>query len=262
MKKVLFLICFFVISSNLFSQSVYTLDLSRDIVISALSVGMFITPFFINDDQEIPTNLNRNDVNVFDRWLMFPFNRGFQNARIPLMMVYNSSIIIPPLILSWGNLRGNFDVWLTYGVMFTQAFFFTYGTKELIGRTVNRYRPYLYFDEPYNFPMLDSRFNRSFPSGGTAVSFMPAAFLSVTFAQEFPNSRWKTPVIIGSFTLASVVGATRIFSGDHFLTDVLAGAVIGTFYGWLIPTLHRRNSIENRISFNFTGNGMILTLKY
>jgi len=261
-KKILFFVLIFFICFNLHSQSVFTLDLRNDLVISAFSVGMFITPFFISDEQEIPTNLNRNDVNAFDRWLMFPFNSGFQNARIPLMIIYNSSIIIPPLILSWGNLKGNFDVWLTYGVMFTQAFLFTYGTKELIGRTVNRYRPYLYFDEPYNFPMLDGRFNRSFPSGGTAVAFLPASFLSVTFSQEFPESRWRIPVIAGSFALASVVGATRILSGDHFLTDVIAGAAIGTFFGWLIPTLHKRNNEENRLSFNLTGNGIIMTLKF
>ena len=71
---------------------------------------------------------------------------------------------------------------------------------------------------------------------------MPAAFLSTTFSQEFPESRWKIPVIIGSFTLSSFVGVTRILSGDHFLTDVLAGAAIGSLYGWLIPTLHKRNS--------------------
>jgi undecaprenyl-diphosphatase len=237
------------------------LDLRKDIVISALSIGMFVAPFFINDDQEIPYNLRKNDVNAFDRSLMFPFNRSFHIARIPLMMIYNSSIIIPPLILSWGNFRENLDVWLTYSVMFTQAFFFTFGTKELIGRIVNRYRPYLYFDGN-NFPMLDERFNRSFPSGGTAVAFMPATFLSVAFSQEFPESRWRIPVILSSFTLASVVGATRIFAGEHFLTDVLAGAAIGVFYGWLIPTLHRRNNEGNEFAFNFTGNGLVMTLRF
>ena len=262
MKRILFLFYFFINCSNLFSQSVYTLDLKKDIVISALSVGMYVTPFFINDDQEIPTNLNRNDVNAFDRWLMYPYNHGLQIARIPLMIVYNASIIIPPIILSWEDKKINFGTWLTYGVMFTQAFLFTYGTKEIIGRSINRHRPYLYFDEAYNFPMLDGRFSRSFPSGGTAVSFMPAAFLSVTFSQEFPESRWRIPVIVGSFTLASVVGATRIFAGDHFLTDVLAGAAIGAFYGWLIPTLHKKNNMENGFSYNFTGNGIIMTLKY
>lgn len=266
MKKILILFGLFFICFKLYPQSVYTsvytLDLRNDIIISTLSISMFVAPFFINDDQEIPTSLNRNDVNVFDRWLMFPFNRSFQNARIPLMIIYNSSIIIPPLILTRGNLIGYFDVWLTYGVMFTQAFLFTYGTTELVKRLVNRKRPYLYFNEPYNLPMLDDRFNRSFPSGGTAVAFLPAAFLSVTFSQEFPESRWRIPVIVGSFTLASVVGATRILSGDHFLTDVLAGAAIGTLYGWLIPTLHRRRSEENGLSLNFTGNGIIMTLRY
>ena len=261
MKKIWFLVLLLGIYSNLYSQSVYNLDLKNDIIISTLALGIFIPPFFINDDQEIPTNLNINDVNAFDRWLMFPFNRGFQNVRLPLMMIYNSSIIIPPLLLSLESQNFNFDVWLTYGVMFSQAFFFTYGTKELIGRLINRDRPYLYFDEPYNFSITDGRHNRSFPSGGTAVSFMPAAFLSTTFSQEFPESRWRIPVIIGSFTLSSFVGVTRILSGDHFLTDVLAGAAIGTLYGWLIPTLHR-NRNENGLSFNFTGNGIIMTLNY
>jgi membrane-associated phospholipid phosphatase len=262
MKKKLFLFCCFFISFNLYSQSVYTLDLKKDIVISTLSLGMFIPPLFINDHQDIPTNLDKNDVIAFDRWLMFPFNKGFQTARIPLMIVYNSSIIIPPLLISLGNQAVNFDVWLTYGVMFTQAFLFTYGTKEMIGRLVNRDRPYLYFDEAYNFSITDGRHNRSFPSGGTAVSFMPATFLSVTFAHEFPESRWKIPVIVGSFTLSSFVGATRILAGDHFLSDVLIGAAIGSLYGWLIPTLHKINNDENGVSFNFTGNGIIMAIKY
>jgi undecaprenyl-diphosphatase len=260
-KKLAFLLCLFIIGLNLYSQSIYTLDIRRDIVISTLSIGVFVTPFFISDDHDIPTDLNRRDVNIFDRWSMFPFNHGFQLARIPLMIVYNTSIIVPPLILSWMDQSANFDVWLTYGVMFTQAIFLTYGTKEIIGRSVNRYRPYLYFDGSYNFPMLDGRSNRSFPSGGAAVSFMPATFLSVTFSQEFPCSRWRIPVIVGSYTLASVVGATRILSGDHFLTDVLAGAAIGSFYGWLIPTLHNRIN-NDKITLYSTINGVMVSLKF
>jgi len=48
----------------------------------------------------------------------------------------------------------------------------------------------------------------------------------------------------------------------HFLTDVLAGAAIGSFYGWLIPFLHKRPNIDNGISFHLTENGGIISLKF
>jgi NhaP-type Na+/H+ and K+/H+ antiporter len=43
------------------------------------------------------------------------------------------------------------------------------------------------------------------------------------------------------------------------LTDVLAGAAMGVFYGWLIPTLHKRTNKENGLSFFFTGNGFLIS---
>jgi len=29
-----------------------------------------------------------------------------------------------------------------------------------------------------------------------------------------------------------------VFAGKHFPTDVLAGAVLGSGIGWLVPTIH------------------------
>ena len=95
-----------------------------------------------------------------------------------------------------------------------------------------------------------SDFHRSFPSGTAALAFLPAAFISVTFSTEFPKSPWKIPVIVGLYAMAAGIGATRIFNGTHFLTDVLAGAAIGIFFGWLIPTFHY--AIIMRIFFKKT----------
>ena len=68
----------------------------------------------------------------------------------------------------------------------------------------------------------------SFPSGHTASSFAAATALA-TF---YPNA---APLV---FTLASLVGASRVHLGHHFPSDVTAGAVIGigtgTLTAWLL----------------------------
>jgi membrane-associated phospholipid phosphatase len=98
------------------------------------------------------------------------------------------------------------------------------------------------------------------------MAFLPATFLSVTFSREFPDSSWRIPVIVGSHLLAATVGVIRITPGYHFLTDVLAGAAIGSFFGWLIPTLHRRPlpvlQGEGYLSFHFMGNGAVMSVRF
>ncbi len=68
----------------------------------------------------------------------------------------------------------------------------------------------------------------SFPSGHTASSFAAATAL-VTF---YPKA---APLV---FTLATLVGASRVHLGHHFPSDVAAGAVIGvgtgTVTAWLL----------------------------
>ena len=87
--------------------------------------------------------------------------------------------------------------------------------KVLIGRT----RPVL-FDalgkadfEPFVF---DSIFN-SMPSGHSAASFAGLVMLGMLF----PRVKWMT------WTLAIVIGISRVYAGAHWPSDVLLGAFIG-----------------------------------
>jgi membrane-associated phospholipid phosphatase len=149
---------------------------------------------------------------------------------------------------------------LTYTIMYAEAFLLTFGTKELLKNAIIRYRPYM-----YNGGIPDGKeddYYNSFPSGSTALAFLSAGFLSTTFSAEYPNSLLKFPVITTAYTLAVGVAACRLISGSHFMTDVLAGAAIGSFYGWVIPVLHKRQNNRNNISMNFTGDGFIVALKF
>lgn len=65
----------------------------------------------------------------------------------------------------------------------------------------------------------------SFPSGHTTCSFAIATVLAV----RFPKLRW------GVFGIALAISASRLFRGSHFLTDIIAGAVLGVLIGAVIP---------------------------
>jgi len=256
MKNILILFCFFSISFNVYSESVFTYDLKKDIIIGSLSLGMFVSPFFVNNEPEnIPINLGKNDINAFDRGLMFSYNKP-----LDITSDYGVYALLALPVISLVGQINDKDAWLTYGIMYAEAFFLTFGTKELLKNAIIRYRPYMY-DGGIPDGKEDDYYN-SFPSGSTALAFLSAGFLSATFSAEYPNSPWEIPVIAGVYTLATGIAAFRIASGSHFLTDVLTGAAIGSLYGWVIPLLHKRQNNGNNITMNFTGNGFIVGLKY
>ena len=83
-------------------------------------------------------------------------------------------------------------------------------------------RPAVFLEKsnyPYFIEHVTLHSYSSFPSGHTASAFAMAAVL--TF--YFPNKWWSLPLLV----YACLVGYSRIYLGDHFLNDVLAGGVIG-----------------------------------
>ena len=125
--------------------------------------------------------------------------------------------------------------------MYAETMLFAYGFKELAKAVFDRPRPYMYFDD---FPIEEIQkgdWNSSFFSGHTTLSFAAATFTTYVFCKYKPESKWKIPVIATSYTLAAATAAMRILSGNHFLTDVAIGAVVGSITGLLIPFWHYVN---------------------
>jgi undecaprenyl-diphosphatase len=65
--------------------------------------------------------------------------------------------------------------------------------------------------------------DHSFPSGHTAASFAAATAL----AMAYPRAR---PLL---YITATAVGLSRIHLGHHFLSDVVAGGILGAGVGWI-----------------------------
>ena len=94
----------------------------------------------------------------------------------------------------------------------------------------------------------------SFPSGHTTVAFAAAT----VFAMEYKGSAW-VPVV--AYSVATLIGISRITNNVHWATDVLAGAALGYFTGrQVVNNYHRFAKLKapqekkNSISFNIQYN--------
>jgi len=84
----------------------------------------------------------------------------------------------------------------------------------------------------------------SFPSGHTTASFAVASVI----ATQFRDRKW---IPIAAYTVAGLAGISRIYDNKHWLTDVVAGATIGTLIGNLVS---QRNS-NSKLTVVPFGNG-------
>ena len=108
----------------------------------------------------------------------------------------------------------------------------SYGMRTLLKHTIDRERPYV--DQPSR-PADTSEDNDSFPSGHTLMSFASAAYLQTMGSLFYPDSKTVTITAIATWTLAGSTAILRVVGGSHHLTDVVAGAAIGSTLGFLGP---------------------------
>jgi len=78
---------------------------------------------------------------------------------------------------------------------------------------------------------------RSFPSSHTTVAFAAATAYVVVSGREHLRHRTRTALLLYGGALAT--GVLRVEAGQHFPTDVVAGAALGSGLGWLAARVHR-----------------------
>ncbi|WP_052446297.1 phosphatase PAP2 family protein [Geoalkalibacter ferrihydriticus] len=106
----------------------------------------------------------------------------------------------------------------------------TLALKVGVGRKRPDFRENAWSFRPFSF----SADYDSLPSGHTANAFSLAGVLSRRSEQA-----WMPWVAYG---MASLVGAARIQSDDHWVSDVLVGALMGELAARMVVRFHERNS--------------------
>lgn len=117
-----------------------------------------------------------------------------------------------------------------------------------------RPRPLLFSQDAPVEDRMSGWASLSFASGHTALSFA-VVWSTLLTVERLGSTKVSWPWLALGFLLASGVGAARILSGEHFPTDVLAGAAIGTFVGITVPMLH---SSAGRLSASADRNGAMV----
>ena len=103
--------------------------------------------------------------------------------------------------------------------------------------------------------------HNSFPSGHTATAFVAAEFLH----QEYGNkSVW---ISIGGYSMATLIGAARVYRDKHWVSDVVTGAGIGILTTkivyWSYPYLQKTFGKKDLLIFPaYDRENLSLNLSY
>lgn len=73
----------------------------------------------------------------------------------------------------------------------------------------------------------------SFPSGHATNAFAVATFFALLVYVHLPKGWGRTALIVMFIACASLVAFGRIYLGVHYLSDVVAGALLGATCGYL-----------------------------
>jgi len=260
------LLFFFLIPSILFGQQndfPYSLKKS-DFIIGGVALSTKLLANYQENKQDLMSyeelvSLDKSEINGFDRGAVYNWNPDLND----LSEWTRAAVIVPPVILllnegfknEWGNAA-------TYGTMYMEVALLTIGITDLTKSLAQRKRPYLYNPDislADKQKMIENNVYDSFFSGHTSSAFAAAVFFSKTYSDIYRNTTLSKVIWGTSLALASTTGYLRYQSGQHYPTDILAGALVGSAIGYLIPVLHKNVSKTKNLSYQITGHSLSLS---
>lgn len=124
-------------------------------------------------------------------------------------------------------------------------------SNQVIRGPLGRSRPHVtHFDDPYDFHFMQGFRNfayRAFPSIHSSSSFAAATVITAETHRRRPGAAWVVAPVV--YTIAAGPAYARMYLGQHWASDILMGAFVGTFYGLRIVDYahaHPDNPVDRR----------------
>jgi len=186
-----------------------------------------------------------------------PFDEGVRNALLPAgydlqLLFRDTSDALLGLAISYAFigdamihaswLRKSPDVGIQMALIDAEVLLLTLGASQLTANSVGRQRPYgrtcgVEIDADSAQCVEKDRY-LSFFSTHSSVSFAMAAVTCAHHNALGLSGRYPWIACATGFTAAAVTAVSRIVADQHYATDVLTGAAVGTLIGFAVPAAH------------------------
>lgn len=214
--------------SNIFGLAPVT-----DAIMTGVGITIFTGGLLLREVAQAPTGSNDFEaLCVLDQMMRAGYS--WEIDLISELSLYMS--LFAPALLAFNR---EIDEIFVLGAMFMETVLIANGVKDTLKGLLPRYRPYMYGDSPPLHLVGESERYFAFPSGHTTMAFAGASFLAYVFLTWYPSSFWGIPIAAAGMLSATATAVLRVLAGQHFISDVLVGGVIGLSCGWIIPHLHR-----------------------
>lgn len=165
-------------------------------------------------------------------------------------------------ILSIAQSESKSEFWknsCSYAGMYIETIALAYSTNLLLKNAVHRARPFVYNSKVALEEKMTKEARQSFFSLNTTIA-SASTFYAASIFSRYYGKVWQSYVAWGlASTLPIGIGAMRIESGKHFLSDVLVGYSFGALCGTIVPCLHVDRTYKT-VSIHVSPMGMLVLL--
>lgn len=131
--------------------------------------------------------------------------------------------------------------------------------SQVIRGPLGRSRPYYSnYEDQYDFHWFQGftqKKFRAFPSIHTASAFAAATVYTLETQRRAPGAVWFVAPV--AYVIAAGPGLARLYDGQHWASDVLSGAFLGTLVGASVVRYNHVVKPTNRVNRFFLGSSNV-----
>ena len=234
----LFLVSLFFLVSSVSGQTPYRLTAKGDGIFSGITLGTLtlgniqtkkIKPLTIEDINA----LELEDIPGIDRYSTRQYSH--RAHKISNAFFY-PSFALPLTLLAGEQSRENFG---EAGIICLETLALNAALTNVTKMLFKRTRPLAYNDGYPFAEKLTRNARTSFISGHASFTAAMSFLTAKLYTDFYPENKNKGVVWASACIIPAVTGYLRVKAGKHFITDVLAGFVVGAAVGYLVPELHK-----------------------
>lgn len=210
-------------------------QLYAEIDLPVLTVGLvFVSARYVRTQKAFCAPLcDRGDLNALDQTTAGFWSPGWETASNVGLLGLGTGVAL--LLAADEGVVGALNDLVVIGEAATSAT----AAASIMTIAAGRPRPFLYGERAPVDERNGSDAGNSFLSSHAAVAFAIATSSYVAARRLHPTSTFQYGVLGVGLGAAAFVATSRVMAGNHFITDAIGGALVGSALGILVSSVHR-----------------------